>query len=59
MVLLRWIYPYRLLLEAGITIVEALDLEGVPAGNYGLICLPLKVEADGAPVRAVLVDRDF
>ena len=50
---------HRLLLEAGITIVEALDLEGVPAGNYGLICLPLKVEADGAPVRAVLVDRDF
>ena len=50
---------HRLLLKAGITIVEALDLEDVPAGNYGLICLPLKVEADGAPVRAVLVDRDF
>lgn len=49
---------HRLLLEAGIVIVEALALEDVPSGAYELICLPIKVEADGAPVRAVLVDRD-
>ena len=47
---------HRRLLEAGITIVEALVLEDVPSGAYELICLPIKVEADGAPVRAVLVE---
>lgn len=45
------------LLSHGIVIVEGLDLLEVPAGDYELICLPLKVASgtgDGAPARAVL-----
>ena len=45
------------LLSEGIVIVEGLDLRGVPAGDYELICLPLKIASgtgDGAPARAVL-----
>jgi arylformamidase len=45
------------LLSAGVVIVEGLDLRGVAAGVYELICLPLKIAAgsgDGAPARAVL-----
>jgi arylformamidase len=46
------------LLEAGIVPVEGLDLRGVEAGHYELICLPLRVVgADGAPARAVLLRR--
>lgn len=46
------------LLEAGIVIVEGLDLTAAPPGEYTLICLPLRlVGSDGAPARAVLVDR--
>jgi arylformamidase len=49
---------HRALLEAGIVIVEGLDLAGVRQGAYELYCLPLKlVGADGAPARAVLVER--
>jgi len=47
---------HRALLEAGVVIVEGLDLAGIPAGPYRLICLPLRVAgADGAPARAVLL----
>jgi arylformamidase len=45
------------LLSAGVVIVEGLDLSGVSAGVYELICLPLKIAAgsgDGAPARVVL-----
>jgi arylformamidase len=43
------------LLEAGVIIVEGLDLRYVPVGRYELICLPLKlVGSDGAPARVVL-----
>ncbi len=43
------------LLEAGIVILETLDLSAVEAGEYELLCLPLKLAgADGAPARAVL-----
>jgi arylformamidase len=45
------------LLSAGIVIVEGLDLHAVTAGDYELVCLPLKLAAgsgDGAPARAVL-----
>lgn len=46
---------HRLLLEAGLMILEGLDLSHVPAGGYELICLPLKLASlDGAPCRAVL-----
>lgn len=45
------------LLEKEIVIVEGLDLRSVAAGDYELICLPLKIiseTGDGAPARAVL-----
>lgn len=46
---------HRILLEAGVWIIESLDLSGVAPGDYELICLPLKVlNSEGAPARAVL-----
>lgn len=46
---------HHALLSAGIWIIEGLNLEGVRAGTYELICLPLKIaDSDGAPARAVL-----
>lgn len=46
---------HRILLGGGVAILENLRLEGVPPGDYDLICLPLKIAgADGSPVRAVL-----
>ena len=42
-------------LEAGKVIVEGLCLNGVEAGRYELICLPLRIKGcDGSPVRALL-----
>ena len=46
---------HRALLEAGVWIIEGLDLSRVTEGSYELACLPLKlVGADGAPARAAL-----
>jgi arylformamidase len=46
---------HRALLEAGIWVIEGLDLSAVPPGDYELICLPLRiVGAEGAPARALL-----
>jgi arylformamidase len=46
---------HKILLGAGIWLLEGLNLSGVTAGNYDLICLPLRiVQNDGSPVRAVL-----
>jgi len=50
------------LLSHSVVIVEGLNLSEVPAGDYELICLPLKLAegaGDGAPARAVLrtIDR--
>ncbi|MEJ2199945.1 MAG: cyclase family protein [Desulfuromonadaceae bacterium] len=46
---------HRILLERGVVILEGLDLHQVPAGDYELICLPLKLSGlDGAPCRAIL-----
>ena len=45
------------LLEKEIVIIEGLDLREVSAGDYELICLPLKIisaTGDGAPARAIL-----
>ena len=45
------------LLSHSVVIVEGLNLSAVPAGDYELICLPLKIadgSGDGAPARAVL-----
>jgi arylformamidase len=49
------------LLSRGVVIVEGLNLESVPAGEYELICLPLKITSgagDGAPARAILRTPD-
>jgi len=49
---------HRTLMQAGVIPVEGLDLSGVPAGIYQLVCLPLRiVGADGAPARAILIDN--
>jgi arylformamidase len=46
---------HRLLLGGGVWIIEGLDLRSVGAGDYDLICLPLRIErSDGAPARAVV-----
>lgn len=46
---------HHALLGAGIVIVEGLNLSGVEAGTYQLICMPLRIRnGDGAPARAVL-----
>mgnify|MGYP003584304045 CR=1 FL=1 len=43
------------LLQAGVVIVEGLNLSQVVSGDYELICLPLKLAgAEGSPVRAIL-----
>src|SRR5262249_41037955 len=49
---------HRILLEAGIVILEGLDLSRTPPGEYDLICLPIRLEgADGAPARAIVRTR--
>jgi arylformamidase len=36
-------------------LIEGLNLSAVKAGNYNLICLPLKLmNTEGSPVRAIL-----
>jgi arylformamidase len=48
---------HRLLLEAGVVIVEGLDLRDVEPARYTLVCLPLRLlGADGSPARAILGD---
>ena len=49
---------HRTLLEKNIVIVEGLNLSGIEPGTYDFVCLPLRLEGlDGAPARAVLIDR--
>ena len=49
---------HRILLEAGIIILEGLNLRAVEPGVYQLICLPLKLAgSEGAPARAVLIEE--
>ena len=46
---------HRILLSAGVVVVEGLDLSAVPRGFYNLYVLPLKLlGAEGAPARAIL-----
>lgn len=46
---------HQALYAGGIAILENLDLTGVPAGDYELIALPLRiVGCDSSPVRAIL-----
>lgn len=46
---------HRILLGAGVCVIEGLDLTHVRPGSYEMICLPLRlVDADGAPARVLL-----
>jgi arylformamidase len=46
---------HKILLNAGVWIIEGLDLSRVQPGRCELICLPLSIPgADGAPARAIL-----
>lgn len=50
---------HRMLLSNDILILEGLYLEGVPAGIYTLLCMPLKIEgAEASPVRAILAPSE-
>ena len=46
---------HQILLEAGVLIIEGLNLSGIEPGPYQLMCLPLKIGgSDGAPARVFL-----
>ena len=46
---------HRVLMRAGVAILEGIDLRGVDAGPYRLSCLPLALDdAEAAPARAIL-----
>ena len=46
---------HHILLRANVIVVEGLNLHDVPAGDYELIALPVKLKGtDGAPARVVL-----
>lgn len=48
---------HRILLGAGVIIVEGLNLRNIAPGDYTLACLPLKIkDGDGGPARAVLIE---
>lgn len=48
--------PHKILLGADVLVIECLDLSEVEAGEYDLICLPLKlIDREAAPVRAILL----
>jgi arylformamidase len=52
---------HNILLSNNVVIVEGLDLREVAAGDYELICLPLRITGgtgDGSPARAVLRTED-
>jgi arylformamidase len=47
---------HHTLLDAGIVVIEGLEMPDVEAGHYFLVCLPLKIaNGDGGPARAVLI----
>jgi kynurenine formamidase/threonine dehydrogenase-like Zn-dependent dehydrogenase len=50
---------HRILLGAGVVIIEGLDLSRVEGGFYDVVCLPLKIlGGDGAPARVALRPRE-
>src|SRR5690606_7786085 len=53
----RTLEAHRILLGAGVAVLENLALGAVKPGKYTLVALPLRIaEADSAPVRAILVE---
>lgn len=50
---------HQILLEAGIVVVEGVDLTGIRPGEYRLMVMPLKIKnCDGAPARVILEDKE-
>lgn len=48
--------PHLVLLNAGVVVLEGLDLRKIEPGPYWLACLPLRlVDCEGAPARTVLI----
>ena len=46
---------HRILMRAGVAILEGVDLSAVAAGEYRLTCLPLRLDGyEASPVRAIL-----
>jgi len=46
------------LLQAGVCVIEGLDLSAIQPGAYEMLCLPLRLAgADGAPARVLLRPR--
>jgi len=51
----KTVEPHRILLEAGMVILEGLNLSEIHRGRYTLYCFPIKIiGSDGAPARAIL-----
>ncbi len=51
---------HRILMEAGVVILEGIRLDHVPPGKYTLTCFPLALRgAEGAPARALLWEGDM
>jgi arylformamidase len=54
----RGVQTHLVLLQAGVCIIEGLDLSQAGTGWYDLICLPLRLEGlDGSPARVLLRRR--
>lgn len=50
---------HRTLLGAGVVVIEGLDLSAASAGEWDLVCLPLRLRgAEGAPCRVVIRRRE-
>lgn len=48
---------HRILMRAGVAILEGLNLASVEPGRYTLVCVPLHLAgAEAAPARAILLD---
>lgn len=49
---------HRTLLEAGVWIIEGVDLSGIEPGAYDLVCMPLRIRgAEAAPARVMVRPR--
>jgi len=50
---------HQILLEAGVVIIEGLNLDSIKPGFFELICLPIKLRGlEGSPARVILREYD-
>jgi len=47
---------HKILFENDIAIIEGLDLSKIKEGEYFLVAIPLKINRDAAPLRAILIE---